>query len=88
MKYKDVTKEQAKKCCKEHCKRINGKVIPQCENCPLERPKKFCAFMLLSLHENYKECPLLNEEYDALMNEDITKSKEWEEWLNKQESQE
>ena len=96
MKYKDIDIKTARKCCKQHSyKNKKGMVIPKCEECPLERKNTngkpgFCWFMLKSLHDNQKEqeCDYLKAEYNALMQEDVTKSKEWEEWINKQESQE
>lgn len=87
-KYKDLDIKTVKACCKAHCRKVKGVIIPNCAECPLERPKKFCAFMLLSIHENYKEYPLVNEEYNQLMNEDITKEKEWQEWVERFKSEE
>ena len=99
MKYAEIDIKTARKCCKQHSyKNKHGYTIPKCETCPLRRltpqgTEGFCWFVLKSLHtahkaRNLEDCDFLSAEYDALMQEDVTKSKEWEEWINKQESQE
>lgn len=96
MKYTDIDIKTARKCCKQHCyKNKKGQTIPKCETCPLERKNingrpAFCWFQLKELYElsknKFETCPLLKAEYDALCQEDVSKTLEWENWINSQES--
>ena len=91
MKYKDIDIKTARKCCKQHsCKDKKGQVIPKCETCPLERINKFCWYILKSLYDTDKdkleECPIFKAEYNALMEEDVQKQLDWDNWINSQDS--
>lgn len=92
MKYADIPLKTARKCCKKHSyKNKKGQVIPKCKTCPLERPHKFCWFMIKSIHDEDKDkledCPIFKAEYDALLQEDVKKILEWENWINSQDTQ-
>ena len=95
MKYAEIDIKIARKCCKAHSERVKGQRIVKCETCPLERKGKFCWYILADLYSHADKMKMTQEfncifkqEYDELMEEDIEKITEWEEWINKQESQE
>lgn len=88
MKYKDISKEDAKKCCKHHHK--------NCNICPLERTwvdntgklhHLLCWYVLMNLYspEDLLNA-LLEMEYLELKDEELSKPNEWTKYL--QESQE
>lgn len=102
MKYADIPLKTARKCCKQHSyKNKDGEVIHNCKTCPLERIDKekhlFCWFILMNFNkwckthindyteEKYITCNL-DEEYNALKDEEVTKILEWENWINSQEA--
>lgn len=88
MIYKDVNKETARKICKKYKAR--------CKNCPLRRERTtkdgkdlllFCAYILIDLNENDKYLteetkPLIEEELNLLLNEEIKHEKELLKELN------
>lgn len=94
MKYKEVDMKTARKCCKQHSyKNKQGQRIVKCETCPLERKGKFCWYILADLYSHADKMKMTQEfncifkqEYDELMEEDIEKILEWENWIMSQES--
>lgn len=98
MKYAEIDVKTARKCCKQHSyKNKAGYTIPKCETCPLERKntegkKGFCWFVLKSLYdenekkESLDQCDILVAEYNALMQEDVSKQLEWDKWIESQQT--
>ena len=83
MKYKDINIDDARKCCKYFKKK--------CDKCPLRRVKidiygkkheLFCWFVMLQFYEG------IEEEQEALRQEEIHYQKEWDEYIQKLETQE
>ena len=85
MKYKDVKKEDARKCCKKHhYKDKKGKIYSDCDNCPLRRSRidkngkehtLFCWYVIYKMYED------VDEEVKTLNEEEIQYNKEWEKWV-------
>lgn len=87
MKYAEISKDQAKKCCKHHHK--------NCEICPLERTwvdskgqlhHLICWYVLMNLYspEDLLNA-LLEMEYNDLKDEELSKPDEWTKYLMESE---
>lgn len=88
MTYREVTQEQARKCCKRHSKK--------CAKCPLRREHEwtdekgikhsilqFCTFVLLTLYSDDQD-----QERQMLLEEELHHEDEWRKFIDSLESQE
>ena len=89
-KYKDVDLKLARECCKNHSYlNPKGILISKCEKCPLERfrttpeGKKQGMLCWFKLHDLLKE---IQDEYNALEEEDINKPLEWDNYIKSLET--
>lgn len=91
MKYKDIEVKQARQCCREHHKKDRkGLLHTMCDKCPLRRESidkdgkihnLFCWYVLKQFYED------VEEERKELEQEEIQYEKEWNEWVERLETE-
>lgn len=89
MKYKEIKEAEARKCCRQHHKKDKKGIRSMCDVCPLRRTRTdkegkihvlFCWFVLKQMYED------IDQEMNKLNEEEVQYNKEWEEYINRQET--